>query len=1217
MLELLIAERIVLLYSPSGAGKTSLIQAALIPELEEEEFHVLPVIRVGRGSGEQVYPCNPYVMSALLSLEQGVAADVAIPVEELAAMQFGEYLQRREAREDSGDGTFLIFDQFEEILTIDPMNREAKMDFFNQVGEALRDMKRWALFAMREDHVAALDPYLRPIPTRLKSTFRLDLLGLESARSAVQRPARESGIEFTEEAVTKLVDDLAEVTVQDREGRPAKEKGLYIEPVQLQVVCYRLWEKLPAGVGKITEEQVVGTGDVDSALADYYAERVSQIAVKSGVKERVLREWFDRRLITESGIRSQVMVGSENSREINEAAIQELVNVHLVRGEERRGVTWLELAHDRLVKPIRANNGAWWKRNLSVLQHQAAVWNNQGRSDALCLRGDARQEAQRWAEAHADELTETEREFMEVCQRNHDARTNRWASWALSGMCMVLGAILILAGYALNQAKNAKAQAVMARQQAEIAERERKMAKEQQEIAERERTIATAQSMASRAMQLREDRLDLALLLSTEAQRMSDQPDTRGSLLASAYQNPRLKTYLNGPESPVGAVAFSDDGKQVATGDYDGNVMMWDAETHRILKRWPKLATDAVRVIAFSEDGRYTAVGTKAKNVILRDGPTGKWQGLLPERPDECDVWSAAFSRDSSLLAAVDSAGEVNLWTLGAGTRQTFFAGEKNLRAVAFHPSGKMLVVGCGSGKILWWAREAGEWVRRDRECPSAKPGSPVRCLAFSWDGKYLAVGRGAGVAELYVLVEPEKKMGMPLFGKHDGAVSALAFSPGTTGKPKNETRLVTTSFDGTLRLWDVPSMAQVGPPFTGHVGRALSVAFSGDKRAVVSGGMDKRAILWDSWLHVAESGRTESETGFGFSFSPDGAFSLVRFDDWRAILRAHHPPKWREYKIQMEIPEAVKTEQTPVTTFSGDSGRFAMTTGAGMVRIYDAARASGDGDGALLREIPVAAQPPETGALNNGRKITALALSSDGALLAASVYRPKMLAEITLWKVDTGEAFFPEPLTSKDDTWNYALAFSPDGSRLVSGGTAQRALVWNLRAGAKPGPRPCPGEHTGNIRCVAFSRDGKMFATGSGDNTLILWNPEDATRLSAPLAGHNGPVLIAAFSPDGKVLASGSDDRAVVIWDVATRQGTGRLIGHTDAVRAMAFSKDGKQLYTGSWDEELCQWEMDAKALHDICRERANRNLSEREWADYMLPKPWRKTWPSLPTPE
>ena len=89
-----------------------------------------------------------------------------------------------------------------------------------------------------------------------------------------------------------------------------------------------------------------------------------------------------------------------------------------------------------------------------------------------------------------------------------------------------------------------------------------------------------------------------------------------------------------------------------------------------------------------------------------------------------------------------------------------------------------------------------------------------------------------------------------------------------------------------------------------------------------------------------------------------------------------------------------------------------------------------------------------------------------------------------------------------------------------------------------------------------------------------------------------------------------------MILWDVATRQGTGRLIGHTDSVRAMAFSKADKQLYTGSWDGESRKWEMDAKALHDICRERANRNLSKGEWTDYMLSGPWRKTWPSLPTP-
>ncbi len=62
------------------------------------------------------------------------------------------------------DFEVLIFDQFEEVLTVDPTDQEAKGQLFAQVGEALRDRRRWALFAMREDHVAGLDPYLRRSP---------------------------------------------------------------------------------------------------------------------------------------------------------------------------------------------------------------------------------------------------------------------------------------------------------------------------------------------------------------------------------------------------------------------------------------------------------------------------------------------------------------------------------------------------------------------------------------------------------------------------------------------------------------------------------------------------------------------------------------------------------------------------------------------------------------------------------------------------------------------------------------------------------------------------------------------------------------------------------------------------------------------------------------------------------------------------------------------
>ena len=137
LLDLVLAERIVLLHSPSGAGKTSLIQAALIPKLKEEGFEVLPVIRVkleqpvGADRGEAL---NHYVLSTLLSLEEGVPTDKQLAVAELARMSLDDYLSGRPAK---ADNRVLIFDQFEEVL-LNPADQPAKREFFRQLGVALR-----------------------------------------------------------------------------------------------------------------------------------------------------------------------------------------------------------------------------------------------------------------------------------------------------------------------------------------------------------------------------------------------------------------------------------------------------------------------------------------------------------------------------------------------------------------------------------------------------------------------------------------------------------------------------------------------------------------------------------------------------------------------------------------------------------------------------------------------------------------------------------------------------------------------------------------------------------------------------------------------------------------------------------------------------------------------------------------------------------------------
>lgn len=248
----LIAERIVLLHSPSGAGKTSLVQAGLIPQLMLDGFFVHPIIRVNAEypvdlvkSTDKINSLrspNPYIFSTLLSLEERYPPEERTKLNRLARLSIGDYLALR-SLEDQRDGPeFLVFDQFEEILSIDPNDRLAKTAFFRQLRTVLRNRNRWALFVMRTDYVGALEPYVRNIPTYFSNTFHLELLGEKAAKEAIQQPARKAGVEFADSAAQKLVDDLRRVQVQHMDGSVQIQLGLYVEPVQLQVVCYRMWE---------------------------------------------------------------------------------------------------------------------------------------------------------------------------------------------------------------------------------------------------------------------------------------------------------------------------------------------------------------------------------------------------------------------------------------------------------------------------------------------------------------------------------------------------------------------------------------------------------------------------------------------------------------------------------------------------------------------------------------------------------------------------------------------------------------------------------------------------------------------------------------------------------------------------------------------------------------------------------------------------------------
>jgi Tol biopolymer transport system component len=480
LFQMLAARRIILLHSPSGAGKTSLVQAGLIPRLEENGFQVLPPARLNQEPPDALHAdngFNRYVFSLLLSLEETLEDELKTPSEKLASISLLEYLASRFNLEEDPDLVALIIDQFEELLTIDPTDTDQKQAFFAQVGQVLQNEYLWALFVIREDYLGALEPYIRAIPTRLANTFRLDLLGESAAGQAIQEPARQAGVEFTDQAVEKLVNDLCLVQVQQSDGSFRELPGPYVEPVQLQVVCHRLWQNLPPGKAEITEDDLEVIGDVDQSLAAYYAERVATIAANTGIRERLMRQWIQNKLITKDGVRLPVLKGQNETEGLSNQVINMLVDAYLVRGEKRGGKIWYELAHDRLVRPVRENNETWFEENLSLLQRQAELW-KKDRPYYLLLRNRALQEAVEWAEGHADELTEDDRAFLEASQKAQEREEKE--------------------RQARRQERELAMAQQLAREQQARAEAEARSAEEQRARAEAERQRAEAAAQAAR-----------------------------------------------------------------------------------------------------------------------------------------------------------------------------------------------------------------------------------------------------------------------------------------------------------------------------------------------------------------------------------------------------------------------------------------------------------------------------------------------------------------------------------------------------------------------------------------------------------------------------------------------------------------------------------------------------------------------------------------------
>ncbi len=355
---LITAHRAVLLYAQSGAGKTSLLNAGLIPLLTKQGFEVLPVARVRGFEPEDIdlkgIP-NIYVFNTLV----GWAGDNVEP-RSLVSTSIVTFLEEREHLMDEQVlplPRVAIFDQFEELFTSYPGRWKEREDFFSQVVEALEaDPLLRVLFVIREDYLASLDSYVDFLPERLRTRCRLERLRADAACQAVEGPLQDTECSFAPGVASCLIQQLLNIRVKSATGEVVEAVGEYVEPVQLQIACQRLWLNLPRKVTIITADDLQEFGDVEEAIKSLYEGAIEKAVKETGVDEGDLRHWFNDKLITPAGTRGTVFQGKEQTEGIPNSAVDVLEARHIIRAEMRAGARWYELTHDRLIEPIRKSN---------------------------------------------------------------------------------------------------------------------------------------------------------------------------------------------------------------------------------------------------------------------------------------------------------------------------------------------------------------------------------------------------------------------------------------------------------------------------------------------------------------------------------------------------------------------------------------------------------------------------------------------------------------------------------------------------------------------------------------------------------------------------------------------------------------------------------------------------------------------------------------------
>ncbi len=677
---------------------------------------------------------------------------------------------------------------------------------------------------------------------------------------------------------------------------------------------------------------------------------------------------------------------------------------------------------------------------------------------------------------------------------------------------------------------------------------------------------------------------------------------------------------LLGKGLEIDSIVFSSDGKTIASGNSDGSVMLWDAETGLVQRTYQKHTVgESVTHVAFGPDGKVLASTSANGNLHIYDVTTGVV--LRSESPvsngQKISFTSIAFSHDGKRLAGSSSDGAIFLWNLDEHaqipapvvTGPYLFGIRSSVFTVTFSPDGKTLASGSVAG-IHFWDAKTGIHLHTFTEHWAKNTSS----FAFSSDGKTLVSANTQFISVSDVETRTNRDIRLnSLFNRTIGFYDSLILTPDES---------ILANYKDKINLYDFNELT-LHYSVTGFeaVRREYDVAFRPTDGKIVANSGSKGIYLWDAetgaFLKLLSTGigsGRDAYRGPQIAFSPDGktlaACKGSRIDLWNvedvetATLRRTLTGPPSNYNLAVAFSPDGKTLASGASSYTYGTGNsytiqlWSLEEGTirhtltGVSHVFDLAfspdgktLASGGVRNTILlwdvenvedvETVPIRHTLTETGG-----QVQSIAFSTDGKTVAGAS------GGVYLWDVKTGRKL--KSLYKGQETGvpyqydGYIAAFSPDGRTFLAVGK-RGITLWNMEENAlgRKVPVDIRNRLPTNAFQVAFSPDKRTLASTSEAGVVMLWNTpsepveeKEIFRNTHMLHGHTERVRDIAFSPNGKILASGGDDKIIRLWDIGRNTVLRSLKGHWHHILGLTFSQDGNTLV--SWDYDTIRvWDV------------------------------------------